>query len=83
MTPPDAPESAAFWRWKSDAELLAAAQRLADYPDAVRRIIRVELDRRQLPEPPLPVLTCRACGQHVYLTASQLRCPYCGSADIT
>jgi rubrerythrin len=74
-------DSDEFWRSRSDAELLAAAERLSTYPDAVVRIIRVELDRRRLPEPPLPMLTCRRCGRRVYLTASQRQCPYCGAAD--
>ena len=74
-------DSEEFWRSKSDADLLAAAQRLSDYPDAVGHIIRVELDRRELPEPPLPIFTCGRCGRPVYLTASQRRCAYCGAAD--
>ena len=74
-------DSEEFWRSKSDADLLAAAQRLSDYSDAVGHIIRVELDRRELPEPPLPILTCGRCGRRVYLTASQRRCAYCGAAD--
>ncbi len=75
-----AEDSEAFWRSRSDADLLAAAQRLSEYPDAVGRLIRVELNRRDLPDPPLPTLTCGRCGRRIYLTASQRRCAYCGSA---
>ena len=74
-------DSAEFWRSKSDADLLAAAERLAAYSEAVGHIIRVELDRRGLPEPPLPMNTCGKCGRRVYLTASQRQCPYCGAND--
>lgn len=73
--------SAEFWRSKSDADLLAAAQRLSEYSEAVGHIIRLELDRRELPEPPLPTVLCGRCGRRVYLTASQRRCAYCGSID--
>ena len=74
-------DSEEFWRSKSDADLLAAAQHLSEYPDAVGRIIRAELGRRDLPDPPFSILTCRRCGPRVYLTASQRQCGYCGSVD--
>ena len=76
-----AEDAVELWRSKSDADLLAAAQRLSDYSDAVGHIIRVELDRRGLPEPPLPMVTCGRCGRQVYLTASQRHCAYCGALD--
>ena len=74
-------DSPAVWRLRSDADLLAAAQRLSAYTEKVGHIIRVELGRRGLPEPPLSIATCGRCGRRVYLTASQRHCAYCWPID--
>ena len=45
-------DSEEVWRSKQDSDVLAAADRLADYTEEGDRLIRAELKRRGLPEPP-------------------------------
>lgn len=66
------------WPSKTDDELLAAAQNLADYTEEAERTIRAELSRRDLPDPPLPIGQCGRCGRAVYVTASRRECANCG-----
>ena len=44
------PSGEEIWRDKSDAEVLAAAQRLEDYTEEGQQIITAELERRRSPE---------------------------------
>jgi hypothetical protein len=41
-----------IWQQKSDEELIAASEHLSDYTREAEEIIRAELQRRQMPEPP-------------------------------
>ena len=41
------------WRQKSDEQVVAAGGYLADYTEEARQVIRDEMQRRHLPEPPV------------------------------
>jgi hypothetical protein len=41
-----------LWRQKSDRELEVAARELSDYTEEAEQIIRTEIRRRGMPEPP-------------------------------
>jgi hypothetical protein len=67
-----------IWREKSDDELVEAGERLFEFTADGERIIRDELRRRGLPDPPAPVDYCWKCGRGIYATGSPEACDSCG-----
>jgi hypothetical protein len=70
------PES--IWREKSDEDLVEAAERLFEFTPEGERIIRAELCRRGLPDPPAPVDYCWKCGRSIYADGPDDACGNCG-----
>jgi len=78
-------DATAIWRSKTDDEVMAAAGTLSDYTEEGESIIRAELRRRGLPEPPDPIGRCLRCGRAIHLNDPGERCSQCGEpfpADI-
>lgn len=73
-------DAEAIWAARSDDELLEAAEALSEYTEEGERIIRLELRRRGLPEPPPPVGTCAHCGWSIAASYTGDCCPECGEA---
>lgn len=69
-----------IWRSKADAEILVAADRLADFTEEGDRIIRAELRRRGLPQPPPPIGSCQHCGRSIPASHPGSRCQQCGES---
>lgn len=77
-----------FWRQKSDQELKVAAQELTDYTEEAEQVIRAEIRRRGMPEPPtfirsyygLPVANRQTEDylREQVRAIHQGRCPRCG-----
>ena len=67
-----------IWREKSDDDLVEAGERLFEFTADGERIIRAELRRRGLPDPPAPVDYCWKCGRGVYAAGSADACDSCG-----
>lgn len=67
-----------IWREKSDEELIEAGERLFEFTAEGERIIRAELSRRGLPDPPAPVDYCWKCGRGIYADGSADACENCG-----
>jgi hypothetical protein len=67
-----------IWREKSDDDLMEAAERLFEFTAEGERIIRAELRRRGLPDPPAPVDYCCRCGRGIYAGGSADACESCG-----
>ena len=67
-----------IWRAKPDEELIEASQRLSEFTLQGEGIIRAELRRRGLPDPPSPVDYCWKCGRAVYAGAEGDACVSCG-----
>jgi hypothetical protein len=68
----------AVWFEKSDAEVLAAAGRIAEYTEEGEKLIRAELNRRGLPGLPTPVGSCRRCGRSIAASYPRDNCQQCG-----
>src|SRR5438874_12491212 len=69
----------AIWRGKTDDEIAAAAETLSDYTEEGEQIIRAELRRRGLPEPPKPIGRCAACGRSLHANDPGEECAQCGA----
>jgi hypothetical protein len=67
-----------IWREKSDEYLVEAGERLFEFTAEGERIIRAELRRRGLPDPPAPVDYCVRCGHGIYAGRSADACENCG-----
>jgi len=67
-----------IWREKSDEALLEAGGHLSEFTSEGERIIRAELHRRGLPDPPMPVDYCWKCGRGIYADARADACVNCG-----
>lgn len=74
-----------IWQSKSDEELFDAAATLADFTEEGEDLIRAELRRRGLAEPPPPIGRCAVCGRSIHLSDPGDECAQCGepfSAEI-
>lgn len=71
-------EAEEIWREKSDDELVEAGERLFEFTADGERIIRAELRRRGLPDPPAPIDYCWKCGRGIYAAGSAEACDSCG-----
>jgi hypothetical protein len=67
-----------IWRDKPDEDLVEAGERLFEFTAEGERIIRAELRRRGLPDPPAPVDYCWKCGRGIYAAGSADACDNCG-----
>ena len=67
-----------IWREKSDDDLIEAGGRLSEFTSEGERIIRAELRRRGLPDPPAPVDYCWKCGRGIYADGPDDACENCG-----
>lgn len=67
-----------IWREKSDDELIEAGERLSEFTADGERIVRAELRRRGLPDPPPPVDYCGKCGRGIYAGGPEDACHDCG-----
>jgi hypothetical protein len=67
-----------IWREKPDDELVEAGRRLSEFTAEGERIIRTELRRRGLPDPPNPVDHCWKCGRGIYEGGPDDACVHCG-----
>src|SRR5436190_5372988 len=67
-----------IWREKSDEDLVQAGGRLFEFTSEGERIIRAELRRRRLPDPPKPVGYCAKCGRGIYADGPGDACGNCG-----
>jgi len=67
-----------IWREKSDEDLVEAGERLFEFTEEGDRIIRAELRRRGLPDPPAPADYCSKCGRGIYVGGSADACESCG-----
>jgi len=67
-----------IWREKSDEDLIEAGERLSEFTLEGERIIRAELRRRGLPDPPAPVDYCWKCGRGIYSDGPEDACESCG-----
>ena len=67
-----------IWREKSDDDLVEAGERLSEFTLEGERIIRAELRRRGLPDPPAPIDYCWKCGRGIYADGSEDACDSCG-----
>ena len=67
-----------IWREKSDEDLVEAGERLSEFTPEGERIIRAELHRRGLPDPPTPVDYCWKCGRGIYADGPDDACENCG-----
>jgi hypothetical protein len=67
-----------IWREKSDEDLVEAGERLSEFTADGERIIRAELRRRGLPQPPAPLKYCWKCGRGIYAGGSADACANCG-----
>lgn len=66
------------WRSRTDEEVLAAADQLADYSEDGDQAIRRELQRRGIPGPPPAVGACKHCGRSIPVSHPGTRCRQCG-----
>ena len=66
-----------IWREKPDEDLVEAGERLSEFTAEGERIIRAELRRRGLPDPPTPVDYCGKCGRGIYADGPQDACQHC------
>jgi hypothetical protein len=67
-----------IWREKSDEALVEAGEHLSEFTSEGERIIRAELHRRGLPDPPMPVDYCWKCGRGIYADTPDAACANCG-----
>ncbi len=67
-----------IWRQKPDEALVEAGRRLSEFTAEGEQIIRAELRRRGLPDPPPPVDYCWKCGRGIYEDGPGDACAYCG-----
>ena len=67
-----------IWREKSDEDLIEAGDHLSEFTSEGERIIRAELRRRGLPDPPTPVDYCWKCGRGIYADGPADACENCG-----
>jgi hypothetical protein len=67
-----------IWREKPDEDLVEAGERLSEFTVEGERIIRAELRRRGLPDPPAPVDYCWKCGRGIYEGGPNDACVHCG-----
>ena len=75
---PTAMDPEQIWREKSDEDLVEAGERLFEFTAEGERIIRAEIRRRGLPDPPAPVDYCWKCGRGIYAAGSVDACDNCG-----
>jgi hypothetical protein len=68
-----------FWRSQSDEQLLEAANALSDYTEDGEKIIRTELRRRGLAQPPEPIGRCATCGRSLHANDRDGVCAQCGT----
>ena len=66
------------WREKPDEDLVEAGEHLSEFTSEGERIIRAELRRRGLPDPPMPVDYCSKCGRGIYADGPDDACGNCG-----
>jgi hypothetical protein len=66
------------WREKPDEDLIEAGRRLSEFTPQGEQIIRAELRRRGLPDPPDPIGYCSRCGRGIYEDAPADACVNCG-----
>src|SRR5689334_6710201 len=71
-------DSEQIWREKSDEDLVEAGERLFEFTVEGEQIIRAELRRRGLPDPPPPMDHCWKCGRGIYVGGSVDVCENCG-----
>jgi hypothetical protein len=69
-----------IWREKSDEDLVEAGGHLFEFTSEGERIIRAELHRRGLPDPPMPVDYCSNWGRGIYADGPADACGNCGEA---
>ena len=67
-----------IWREKSNEDLVEAGERLYEFTSEGERIIREELRRRELPDPPTPLDYCWKCGRGIYAEGPDDACGSCG-----
>ena len=67
-----------IWREKSDEDVVEAGEHLSEFTAEGERIIRAELRRRGLPDPPPPVDYCGKCGRGIYAGGPEDACQQCG-----
>jgi hypothetical protein len=67
-----------IWREKSDEDLVEAGERLSEFTSEGERIIRAELRRRGLADPPTPVDYCWKCRRGIYADGPDDACGNCG-----
>jgi hypothetical protein len=77
MPPMDAEQ---IWAEKPDEDLVEAGEAIWEFTEAGERIIRAELRRRGLPEPPPPIAHCCACGRAIHEGDPLDACAQCGQA---
>lgn len=58
-------EAERIWRSKADDEVVEASTCLDEFTQEGERVIRAELRRRALSEPPPPIGTCPGCGRSI------------------
>jgi hypothetical protein len=71
-------DARAIWRGKSDDDVAAAAEALSDYTEEGEQIIRAELRRRGLVQPPPPIGQCAGCGRSLHANDPGENCAQCG-----
>ena len=67
-----------IWRSKSDEALADAAAALGDFTEEGEQIIRAELRRRGLPDPPPPIGQCARCHRSIHGGDPGDECAQCG-----
>jgi len=71
-------EAEEIWRSRSDDQVIAAADALAEYSEEGEQAIRAELRRRGLSEPPPPLGVCLRCGRSIGDNHPMDECAQCG-----
>lgn len=71
-------DGTAIWRGKSDNELLAASRSLFEYTEEGEQLIRAELSRRGLEQPPPAVAQCPRCNRSLHPNDPGDECAQCG-----
>jgi hypothetical protein len=71
-------EAERIWRSKADDEVVEASTCLDEFTQEGERVIRAELRRRALSEPPPPIGTCLGCGRSINTNHLLDECSQCG-----
>lgn len=71
-------DAEAIWAAKTDDELLEAVEELSGFTEEGERIVRAELRRRGLPQPPPPIGTCSRCARSIASGSPTDECSQCG-----